>query len=155
MIRTNTGYDIFFAPGKFDKWGVYIDNHEYNYAMLLDSDYFQWLLDLANKYGVDKVYSDFLIIYNDVSEDFNEEKCLNLCQNIDKNYQEDTTHWWVILYMTMVAECKKDFTILKKRIKLLGVYNILFDGYDINYVIKYMKDKDWRYLDKLMKERGI
>ena len=57
--------------------------------------------------------------------------------------------------MSMVAECNKKHSILKKRIKHLGVYNILFDKYDIDYVTKYMRGKSWRYLDKLMKERGI
>ena len=57
--------------------------------------------------------------------------------------------------MTMVAECKKKNAILIKRIKHLGVYNVLFDSYDINYVAKHMRGKGRRYLDKLMKERGI
>ena len=30
MITTDTGYEIFFAPGRFDKWCVYIDKNEYN-----------------------------------------------------------------------------------------------------------------------------
>ena len=45
--------------------------------------------------------------------------------------------------------------ILKKRIKKLGVYNLFFDGYNISYVITYMRGMHWKELDKLMKERGI
>ena len=71
------------------------------------------------------------------------------------HYNDDTILWWLIFYMTMLAECKKENSILKKRIKKLGVYNILFDEYSIDYIIKYMKGKNWRYLDNLMKERGI
>ncbi len=90
-----------------------------------------------------------------MNEEFDENECYNVCQSIDKHYEEDTTHWWVIFYMTMVAECKKKNSILKKRIKHLGVYNILFDEYEVDYVVKYMRGKRWRELDKLMKERGI
>lgn len=155
MIQTDTGYDIFFGVGGFDKWAVYIDGNEYSYDILLDSDYFQWLLKLSNLYTVEQVYSDFCYIYEDVSHNFNEEQCLHICKIVDSHYAEDTLHWWIILYMTMVAECKKDGAILKKRIKHLGVYNILFDKYSIDYVTSYMKDKGWQYLDKLMQERGI
>ena len=155
MITTNTGYEIYFATGKFDEWCVYLNDGENQAKIPLDKDYFQWILDLSEKYGVQKVYNDFLIVYNAADEDFDEDECSYLCIEIDKHYEEDTTHWWVIFYMTMVAECKKEHSILKKRIKHLGVYNVLFDKYDINYVTKYMRGKNWRYLDKLMKERGI
>ena len=93
MITTKTGYNIFFASGKFDDWCVYIDKNEYNHESLLDKDYFQWLLDLSKKYTTKKVYNDFLIVYNAVDSVFNENECYNLRHDIDKNYKEDTTHW--------------------------------------------------------------
>lgn len=155
MITTETGYEIYFAPGRFDSWCVYLNNTENKRTIPLDKDYFLWILDLANKYSKQQVYKDFLKVYDSVDEIFDEKECSRLCHEIDKHYKEDTTHWWVIYYMTMVAECKKKNSILKKRIKHLGVYNILFDEYDVDYVVKYMRGKRWRELDKLMKERGI
>lgn len=155
MITTNTGYKIYFDSGKFDDWCVYYINTEDKKFVPLDKHYFQWILDLSKKYGVEQVYNDFLKVYEAADEVFDEDDCLSLCEEVDKNYEEGTTHWWVIFYMTMVAECKKENAILKKRIKHLGVYNVLFDGYDIDYVTKYMKGKGWRDLDALMKERGI
>lgn len=155
MITTNTDYKIYFDRGKFDDWCVFYINDENKKFIPLDKHYFQWILDLSKKYGVDQVYSDFLLVYEAADEIFDEDDCLSLCTEIDKHYEEGTTHWWVIYYMTMVAECKKENAILKKRIKHLGVYNVLFDGYDIEYVTRYMRGKGWRYLDKLMKERGI
>ena len=154
MITTDAGYEIYFGPGRFDSWCVYMkdNNHE---KIPLDKDYFLWILNLANKYSKKQVYKDFITIYNSVNEEFDENECYKICQTIDKHYEEDTTHWWVIFYMTMVAECTKKNSILKKRIKHLGVYNILFDEYEVDYVVKYMRGKRWRELDKLMKERGI
>lgn len=156
MVKTDTGYEVYFAQGRFDKWCVYLNKDENeNPSIPLDKDYFQWILELSNKYGVHQVYDDFLKVYNIADETFDEAECSTLCHEIDKHYEEDTTHWWIIFYMTMVAECKKKNAILKKRIKHLGVYNILFDEYDIDYVVKYMHGKYWGDLDKLMKERGI
>ena len=155
MIITNTGYKIYFGRGKFDDWCVFYNDTDDKKFIPLDKHYFQWILDLSKKYGVEQVYNDFLKVYEAADEIFDEDECLSLCTEVDKNYEEATTHWWVIYYMTMVAECKKENAILKKRIKHLGVYNILFDGYDVDYVTKYMRGKGWRYLDKLMKERGI
>jgi len=155
MITTNTGYKIYFGRGKFDDWCVFYNDTDDKKFIPLDKHYFQWILDLSKKYGVEQVYNDFLKVYDAADEIFDEDECISLCTEIDKNYEEGTTHWWVIYYMTMVAECKKENAILKKRIKHLGVYNVLFDGYDVDYVTKYMRGKGWRYLDKLMKERGI
>lgn len=156
-VYTETGYKIFFAKGNFDSWCVYVKYlpSKSDLWVPLDREYFLWIRNLANKYGYDEVYNDFKRVYEDVDEDFNPERCLFVCMEIDKNYQEDTSYWWIIFYMTMVAECKKKNTKLKKRIKNLGVYNILFDKWDIDYVTTYMRNKGWRELDILMKERGI
>ena len=146
---------VYFEKGKFDDYCVYInDNNHFKYAPK-DDEYFQWILDLANKYGTSLVWTDFSKLYDIVDENLNEEKAMLLIKEIDSHYNEDTFLWWIIFYMTMVAECKKEFAILKKRIKRLGVYNVLFDECDINDVTSYMKNKSWRYLDKIMRERGI
>ena len=149
IIKTKNNYNIFFAPGNFDDWCVYMEHAP------TDNEYFEWILSLANKYGVVQVYNDFIDIYNIVDENFMPQKCLKVAEDIDKHYVEDTVHWWVVFYMTMVAECKKENSILKKRIKHLGVYNILFDKIDIQTVTTYMQGKSWKFLDNLMKERGI
>ena len=155
MVKIDKENEVNIATGRFDKWCYYLTYNKKKKTIPLDKDYFQWILYLSKKYGVDQVYSDFLIVYEAADEIFDEDECYSICSEVDKHYEEDTTHWWVIYYMTMVAECKKKNAILKKRIKHLGVYNILFDGYDVDYVTKYMRGKGWRYLDKLMKERGI
>ena len=129
MLITNSGYHLFFNYGGFDPYCVYIDGNEYDFYKPLDSDYFIWIRNLADKYGVDKVYNDFKYVYNAVNDDYDENECLSVCMHVDKNYKEDTTHWWCIFFMTMYAEMKKEGAILKKRIKHLAVYNILFSAF--------------------------
>lgn len=146
---------IYFDKGKFDKYCVYINGrNKFRYAPT-DDVYFNWIRILAKQYGNLQVWNDFCTIYDIVDTGETENEVLSIIKNIDLHYNDDTILWWLIFYMTMLAECKKENTILKKRIKKLGVYNILFDEYSIDYIIKYMKGKNWRYLDDLMKERGI
>ena len=148
-ITTKDKWDIYFAPGKFDPWCVYVRHAP------LDGEYFLQLKILANKYGKQKVYNDFLKVYNIVDANFNPKEVLKNAEEIDSAYDENTTLLWIVLHMTMIAEERKENAILKKRIKHLGVYNLLFDEYNIDYITTYMKDTNWRKLDKLMKERGI
>ena len=146
---------IYFDKGKFDKYCVYINGrNKFRYAPT-DDVYFNWIRILAKQYGNFQVWNDFCTIYDIVDTGETENEVLSIIKNIDLHYNDDTILWWLIFYMTMRAECKIENTILKKRIKKLGVYNILFDEYPIDYIIKYMKGKNWRYLDDLMKERGI
>ena len=148
-ITTSDGWTFFYAYGEFDPWCVYVQH------IPLDKEYFKQLKILSDKYGRDKVYNDFLKVYNIVDENFDNKLGLSIAQEIDSTYEENTIPLWIILYMTMIAEERKENAILKKRIKHLGVYNVLIDECDIDDVVTYMKNVDWKILDKYMKERGI
>ena len=155
FFLNNKDICIYFDKGNFDDYCVFINcPHHFRYAPT-DKKYFQWILDLSNKYGVQQVWDDFNKIYNIVEYDINEKLAEKVINDIDIHYEEDTVMWWIVFYMTMIAEQKKENAILKKRIKRLGVYNILFDNYNIEYVISYMRNKNWRELAQIMKERDI
>ena len=153
-IRLNKNTRIWFGRGKFDDWCVYTKENG-NIYCYTDVDYFNVIKKLSDKYGKQIVYEDFKDIYFDVNKQFNIYKMTTKCKSIAKHYSEDTLKWWIVLYMTMVAEENKENKILGKRIKHLGIYNILFDEYSVEYVTTYMNGKKWYELDKLMKERGI
>lgn len=146
---------IYFDEGKFDKYCVYINGRgKFRYAPT-DDVYFTWIKNLAYTYGVTQVWDDFCEVYDIVDTGENNREVFALVNDIDMHYNDDTVLWWLIFYMTMLAECKKENTILKKGIKKLGVYNVLIDEWDIEYVITYMRGKNWRTLNELMEERGI
>lgn len=146
---------VYFDKGNFDKYCVYVNGRgRFRYAPT-DDEYFNWILNLSKKYTVEQVWDDFCQVFNIVDTNENDNDVMNLIQKIDIHYDEDTIIWWILFYMTMLAECKKENAILKKRIKKLGVYNLLFDKYSIDYVTTYMRNQTWRDLDKLMKERGV
>ncbi len=55
----------------------------------------------------------------------------------------------------MIEEENKQFAILKKRIKRLGMHQILIDNLDPEVAANFSKGKKWRELDNLMKLRGF
>lgn len=124
----------------------------------MDKDYFTSLECLKNEYGRDLVYSSFSTIYTGVCGDWtrkDRERCYLLCEKTSKDYNKPTLLLWITLYMTMLAEEKKENTILGKKIKRLGVYNLLYDEYPVDYIVKYMRNMRWYKLKELMIERGI
>ena len=151
---------IYFSEGSFDSYCVYVNEvpNMFRHAMK-DSEYFKWILYLSRCYGVIQVWDDFCKIYDIVDMDSNAKpdakKAMATAIEIDSHYTEETIKWWLVFYMTMVAECKKKYAIIKKKIKKLGVYNVLIDEWDIDYVTTYMVNMDWRDLAEMMKERGI
>lgn len=153
-IRLKTGHRIWFGKGKFDDWCVYVKYRNKLY-FYLDKDYFTKLYELSTEYGKKLVFDDFKMLYFAVNKEFDIYQMMQICQSIASHYAENTLVWWIVLYMTMVAEENKANSILGKRIKYLGVYNILIDDWDIDYVCSYMNGMKWYELDELMKERGI
>ena len=155
-IITNTGYEFYFDEGKFDKFCVHCINHRTGKKWFaLDKEYLSWIKRLSNRYNVDLVYSDFVRLYDFVQKDYDLEGVIGLIEELDSHYHNSTQKWWVVFYMTMVAEENKDGAILGKRIKRLGVYNVLFDGYSVDYTAKYMNGMNWVKLDELMVCRGF
>jgi hypothetical protein len=55
----------------------------------------------------------------------------------------------------MIAEENKKNAILKKRIKRLGIYQVLIEGMKPEVAAVFSKGKKWRELDKTMLERGF
>ena len=103
---------IYFDKGKFDKYCVYINGrNKFRYAPT-DDVYFNWIRILAKQYGNLRVWNDFCTIYDIVDTGETENEVLSIIKNIDLHYNDDTILWWLIFYMTMLAECKKENSIL-------------------------------------------
>ena len=152
-IVTSNNYKFYFDEGKFDEWCVYCRRPDGSFA--LDKQYLYWIKKMSQRYGKDRVYNDFLKIYDIARYDYDFTEGLNVIKEVSDGYPVCTEQWWCVFYMTMIAECRKEGTILNKRIKRLGVYNVIFDGYGSGYTANYMKKLHWWELDELMRERGF
>ena len=89
-----------------------------------------------------KVTTDSLGIINEVAERYGQEK-------------EPILRMLIILHMGMVAENLKRHTRLGKRIKRLGVHDLLLDSGDVNNAAHFMRGMGWREIDALCIERGF
>ena len=63
--------------------------------------------------------------------------------------------WFTVIYAAMVAEENKAYTILKKRIKRLGMYQLLVLRWSIEEATTFSKGKKWKELDSIMTGFGF
>ena len=153
---SNGGF-IEFDTGSFDEWCVFITTPGEKRNAPTDIQYFTRLKKLGEKYNQQKIYDDFVVIYNRTNAEIN----LNIFQLISilcKSYNKNALEleiWLNVIYAGMVAEENKENAILKKRIKRLGVHQVLIDGLEPNVAARFSKGKKWKELDRLMISKGF
>ncbi|MFM9402734.1 DUF7004 family protein [Myroides odoratimimus] len=149
---------VVFDNGKFDHWCVYVVEENGSKKAPFDVEYFTDLQRLNIKYSNNKVYQDFIAIYKQTDSTINT-NVLELIDTIVNTYnQEDkiiVEQWFAVIYAGMIAEENKQFAILKKRVKHLGVYQTLIQGMNPLDAARFSYGKKWRELDAIMKPLGI
>lgn len=157
ISNINDNLKIVFDEGKFDNWCVYISKNGKRYAPK-DLEYFSELKRLALKYSALTIYTDFLKIYKFTSSAI-ESSVLNTIYKISKHYQKGDQSainiWFTVIYAGMIAEENKQSAVLKKRIKHLGIYQLLMLNQSPEEAANFSKGRKWQEIDKLMKEYGI
>ncbi len=158
IARTfSDGSFLEFDTGKFDAWCVYLTRPNQERYAPRDEIYFYDLLQFGNKHGARIIYDDFISIYDKAQLDL-EQTVFEHIHSISQKYGEDALDIeiiYAILYMGMVAENNKKNAILKKRVKRLGIHQVLIDGYTPNKAANYSKGKKWRDLDSDCRARGF
>ena len=146
-----------YDRGGFDEWCVYFTNRDGSRSPPTDVDYFNLLKQLADRYGAEQIYSDFVRVY-DLTGKWAEKSSLDEITQIAASYGADSLAVDVvfsILYMAMIAEEQKKFTRLGKRIKRLGVYTLLMENYSVPKAADFMRGMNWRDIARLCEERGF
>ena len=144
--------EIGFGKGRFDDFCVYLDNKP-----PLDVHYFTRLYELKEIYGGSNIYNDFVYIYELVTKKL-ESAILKNITHISQKYKDDITRVdkiFTILYMAMIAEENKANTKLGKKIKRLGVHQILIENLTPKVSANYSKGMKWREIEKECMERGF
>lgn len=122
-----------------------------------DTEYFTFFKDLGIKYNSQRVYDDFVKIFN-LTTDEVEKTVLDQITIIAKTYGNDSADvdvWYTVVYAGMVAEQNKAFTKLGKRIKRLGMHQSLLQNYNAGAAASFSKGKPWRELHLLMTNLGF
>lgn len=148
---------IEFDQGSFDQWCVYLKRQaELRYAPK-DTEYFSKLKQLGAIHGTAKIFNDFICFYSLTGKNI-DNTILDLITELSENYGSDAEEmdiWFTIIYAGMVAEENKANAILKKRVKRLGMQQVLLEGRTAEYAANFSKGKKWQELDAVMKKKGF
>ncbi len=153
----NDGSYIEFDSGRIDDWCVFVIEASGKRFAPVDSFYFSRLKILGEKHGHRKIYNDFVVLFDRTTKNINP-KIFSLIKVLSESYNEDAREielWYNVLYAGMIAEENKQHAVLKKRIKRLGMHQVLIDNLEPGFAAGFSRGKKWRDLDKLMKAKGF
>lgn len=157
IYQFSNGGSIEFDSGNFDEWCVFVKKPNGERFAPTDIRYFSRLEKLGKKYGTQKIYDDFVVVFNRTTK-LPDPSVPKLIAAISTFYSEDALEmeiWLNVLYAGMIAEENKENAILKKRVKRLGVHQLLIEEMKPEDAAAFSKGKNWRELDKEMKKRGF
>lgn len=146
-----------FDNGSFDDWCVFVTRANGERFAPTDVQYFSRLKTLAKTHNARMIYDDFVVIYNRTTTEV-DKHVLKLISVLSRHYGKDSLEmeiWLNVLYAGMIAEENKENTVLKKRIKRLGMHQVLIEDMAPETAAVFSKGKKWPELDKLMKQRGF
>ncbi len=86
---TNGGF-IEFDTGNFDDWCVFVTKPNGERFAPTDVHYFSRIKKLAEKYGCQKIYDDFVVIFNRTTKTI-DPVIFSLILSLSKYYNEDTS----------------------------------------------------------------
>ncbi len=151
LIRTfSDGSILEYDEGKFDRWCIYLTRPKARRIAPKDVEYFTRFQRLALKYTGQKIYHDFVDIYNLTSFKL-DETVLQFITELSCQYNSDELEMnilFTITYAGMVAEENKANAILKKRVKRLGIHQVLIEKTAPDIAANFSRGKSWRELDK-------
>ena len=156
IIKTfSNGSYLEYARGQFDDWCVYYVSAS-GRKPPHDIDYFTKIREYRDAYGVEKVYDDFVYVYDRTSKAIDDGVLASITE-LASTYNDaiEADVLFTTLYMAMVAEENKRNTRLGKRIKRLGIYKVLIEDSPIHEAANIMRGMKWTDIDKLCKERGF
>lgn len=152
------GERIYFSKGRFDEWCVYRAVPNEAPEPPRDVDYFTALQAFGTNYGPEQIYANFLSIY-DLTDKTPKWKVFALIAEQGKKLRQehylDYCKLMVTLYYAMIAEENReppDRFPLKKRVKKIGVYQVLIAGSTPSAAANFSKRKRAKDLLKLLAE---
>jgi len=151
------GTELVWDKGRIDAWCVYIVKDGKRRAPL-DTEYFDYIMKLGERVGEDHTYAIFCSVW-ELAEKEPQDKASRVIDGlvalIPPAMRESGRLWFNVLYMGMVSEENYPNTKLGKRIKRLGVYQLLFENMSPFEAANWSKTKPWRELADECEQRGF
>lgn len=154
-VDFSDGSFLEYGKGKFDNWCVYLTRPSQGRCAPKDFQYFQSLREYGDKYGCERVYKDFISIYDRTDKQL-ESSVFDFIKELSNSYVDDALDISIIfsiIYMGMVAEENKAYTKLGKRVKRLGIHQVLIDNMSCNDAANFSRNKPWKELDELCQSK--
>ncbi len=151
------GSIIEYDKGSFDNWCVYLKRPNMMRYAPKDYQYFKRLTQYCEKHSNNQLYYDFVSVYNFTTK-LLDNSAFELIDKLSLKYGDDAINIAIdfsIIYMAMVAEENKANTKLGKRIKRLGVHQLLLEKFPYNDAANFSRGKNWKELDNECKKRGF
>lgn len=152
------GSRLEFDCGKFDRWCVYLTRPGQERSAPSDREYFARFAEYAEKYGARQIYADFVSVYDRTGKVFDPAVPEAIKQKCSQSYGDDATDIAIDLtsvYMGMLAEQNKEHTKLGKRIKRLGLYQVLLEHMPPDLAASFSRGKNWREIDGICRSKGF
>lgn len=150
-------HTVEFDSGSFDDWCVYLQrNGQARYAPV-DTEYFEFFRQKGVTYGAQRVYDDYVQIYTPTNRNI-DPNVLNLITTVSNTYGNDAVEmdiWLSVIYGGMIAEENKQNAVLKKRIKRLGMYQVMIQGLQPSVAANFSRGKRVAELNPIMRAAGF
>ena len=150
------GEAIGFGRGRIDDFCVYHRIEGLTRAPL-DTEYFDFMDGLSRSYSPKMVYRRFVTLYEFVKKEVSEDAIQlidKLSSDFPKEYRACQTYF-TILYLAMVAEENYPGTKLGKRLKRVGVHQILIEGMEVDSAANWSRGRPWREISDECERRGF
>jgi hypothetical protein len=146
-----------FDRGNFDDWCIFLTRPGHPRFAPKDWQYFTRLQELAGAYGKEKVYADFVVVFDATNKTLDAELLAHI-NAFSLDYTQDALRAdivFTLLYAGMLAEENKAFAPLGKRIKHLGVYQVVMEDMRPREAATFSVGRPWQTLARLCEARGF
>jgi hypothetical protein len=157
IYTTAAGDRIYFGEGWFDGWCVFLEQPGCAFYAPSDADYFSAFLTMARLTSRECVYASFLLLYLKTEKDVTSDALAVIAAEAAKygTYAPGAETWLAVIYGGMVAEENKKAAVLRKRIKRLGVHQLLIKGMPIQYAASWSRDRGCMEIQRECEKYGI
>lgn len=163
--RLAFGQFIFFAPGSYDNWAVWVgrvdEDGETRVAMVEDGYYFEILRRLGLAYGYRRVFGDVSALYRATAwHRAVRDDVVALVAAAASRYESYDDRCWMYnalmhVYYGMLAEENKSFAPMGRRAKVHGLYRLLVLGDSVDAAVCCSEGRPWRVVDAEVQSWGV
>ena len=150
------GSRVEFDSGQFDQWCVYVTRPAQPRHAPRDTQYFAELQRLHAQFP--RLHADFIAVFDRTTGQVEAAllaRISEMAAAYPASLRADVAVLLTTLYAAMIAEENRAHAPLGKRIKRLGVHQVLVEGMPVDEAANFSRGLPWRRLEQLCRARGF